>query len=261
MSNQAMTSADNPPERLGTALAQALEERVAQDWPPRVWQDVPVMVAVSGGADSVALLRILERLRPPAARLWVAHFHHGLRGADADADEQFVAALADRLKLGFRAGRVPASQLAAGSDGLEAAARRARYAFLTTAAEQVGARYLAVAHTADDQAETILHRILRGTGPAGLAGMPRVRMLSPAVSLVRPLLTIRRLELRDYLEAAGTGLARRCHQRQHRRDAQLDSSRDAAGRGRACESRGRRCAGAAGRPGRRNAVAAGPAGR
>jgi tRNA(Ile)-lysidine synthase len=189
--------------RLTTASAGALEERVAAVWPPQAWQDVPVVVAVSAGADSVALLRILARLRPPAARLWVAHFHHGLRGEAADADEQFVARLADSLKLGFRVGRAPASQLATAGDGLEAAARRARYAFLTAAAEKVGARYLAVAHTADDQAETILHRVLRGTAPAGLAGMPAARMLSGAVSLVRPLLAIRRSELRDYLAVVG----------------------------------------------------------
>jgi tRNA(Ile)-lysidine synthase len=183
--------------------ASRLEERVAQAWPPKAWQDVPVVVAVSGGADSVALLRILDRLRLPAARLWVAHFHHGLRGADADADEQFVARLAGSLKLGYRVGRAPHGQLAATGDGLEAAARRARYAFLTDAAEQIGARYVAIAHTADDQAETILHRVLRGTGPAGLAGMPPLRMLDGAVSMVRPLLAVRRQELRDYLQAVG----------------------------------------------------------
>ena len=105
-------------------------------------------------------------------------------------------------------------------DGLEAAARRARYAFLTEAAEQLGARYLAIAHTADDQAETILHRILRGTGPAGLAGMPRVRMLGRAVSLVRPLLAIRRQELRDYLQALGQDW------REDATNAQTDATRN-----------------------------------
>jgi tRNA(Ile)-lysidine synthase len=201
-------------------LAGDLEARVAAAWPPTAWQEVPVVVAVSGGADSVALLRILARLRTPSARLWVAHFHHGLRGAAADADEQFVAHLAAGLKLGYRAGRVPASQLATAGDGLEAAARRARYAFLTEAAEQIGARYLAIAHTADDQAETILHRVLRGTGPAGLAGMPRVRMLGGAVSLVRPLLAIRRSELRDYLHAVGQDW------REDATNAQTDATRN-----------------------------------
>jgi len=209
-----------PPNRSAAAATGALEARVAEAWPPTAWQDVPVVVAVSGGADSVALLRILARLRPPAARLWVAHFHHGLRGAAADADEQFVARLAADLKLGYRAGQVPAGQLAVAGNGLEAAARRARYAFLTEAAEQVGGRYLAIAHTADDQAETILHRVLRGTGPAGLAGMPRVRMLGGAVSLIRPLLAIRRQELRDYLNALGQDW------REDATNAQIDATRN-----------------------------------
>jgi tRNA(Ile)-lysidine synthase len=202
-----MTSDGSPfrpttPDRSASAPARSLEERVALDWPPAIWQDVPVVVAVSGGADSVALLRILAALRAPGARLWVAHFNHALRGAAADADEQFVCELSTRLGLGFRAGRAAAGQLAA-KDGLEAAARNARYEFLTATAEELGARYLATGHTADDQAETILYRALRGTGPAGLAGMPRVRLLSGAVSLVRPLLAVRRSELREHLQAGG----------------------------------------------------------
>jgi tRNA(Ile)-lysidine synthase len=91
----------------------------------------------------------------------------------------------------------------ASGNGLEAAARQARYRFLTETAEKLGACYVAVAHTADDQAETILHRILRGTGIGGLAGMGRVRRLSPATTLVRPLLGFRRLDLRSYLDDIG----------------------------------------------------------
>jgi tRNA(Ile)-lysidine synthase len=86
---------------------------------------------------------------------------------------------------------------------LEAAARRARYQFLADTAAKVGARYVAVAHTADDQAETILHRILRGTGVGGLAGMRRVRPLSEATTLIRPLLNFRREEVRAYLQDIG----------------------------------------------------------
>jgi tRNA(Ile)-lysidine synthase len=209
-----------PPQRSADSAVKELEENVAAAWPPATWRDVPVLVAVSGGADSVALLRILARLRAPGARLWVAHFNHGLRGAEADADQQFVGELAVRLGCEFRAGRAPAEGLADQSDGLEAAARRARYAFLTATAEDLGARYLATGHTADDQAETILHRALRGTGPAGLAGMPRVRLLAPAVSLVRPLLTARRSELCDYLRALGQDW------REDATNAQTDATRN-----------------------------------
>jgi tRNA(Ile)-lysidine synthase len=88
-------------------------------------------------------------------------------------------------------------------DGLEAAARQARYEFLQTAAEQLGARYVVTAHTASDQAETILHHILRGTGLAGLGGMRRVRPLGPAVTLIRPLLEVTRRDVLDYLAALG----------------------------------------------------------
>jgi len=97
----------------------------------------------------------------------------------------------------------PAELTRAGGDGLEAAARSARYEFLTRAAEQSGARYVATAHTADDQAETIMHRIVRGTGLVGLAGIPSARVLSPAVTLVRPILDFRRTEVLDYLRAIG----------------------------------------------------------
>src|SRR5262249_19663731 len=88
-------------------------------------------------------------------------------------------------------------------DGLEAAARDARYHFLRSTAERLGARYVATGHTADDQVETILHHILRGSGLAGLAGVPRLRSPSAAVTLIRPLLTIERTEVEDYLRQLG----------------------------------------------------------
>jgi tRNA(Ile)-lysidine synthase len=108
--------------------------------------------------------------------------------------------LAQRLGLACEIGEGQAAEAAAlQGDGLEAAARAERLAFLRAAAERLGARYVVTAHTADDQAETVLHRILRGTGIAGLAGMRRARPLGPAVTLIRPLLAIRRAEIRDYL--------------------------------------------------------------
>jgi tRNA(Ile)-lysidine synthase len=176
------------------------EKILAESWPPAQWRDVSVLVAVSGGADSVALLRALVGLKTGGSgRLLVGHFHHGLR-QQADAEEQFVRHLCGQLDLPCHVGHGDVGSLAAQQgDGLEAAARHSRYEFLQSVAERQAARYLVTAHTADDRIETVLQRIIRGTGLAGLAGIPRVRRLSPAVSLLRPLLDFRRTEVLDYL--------------------------------------------------------------
>jgi len=126
----------------------------------------PGVVAVSGGADSVALVRALHAASP--GPLTVAHFHHGLRGADADADAAFVRDLAAHLGLAFRLG---GADVAAAGGNLEATARRLRYAWLGEVAAEVGAAWVATGHTADDQAETVLHRLVRGTGLQGLRGI------------------------------------------------------------------------------------------
>lgn len=170
-------------------------ERFHQFWPTD-WHDITVLAAVSGGADSVALLRALDAAgeRRPG-RLVVAHFNHRLR-ADAAADENFVQGLAARLGVPCLVGHGRPNITAT---GVEEAARRDRYNFLRAAAVDVGARYVVTAHTADDQAETVLQRILRGTGISGLAGMRRARPLCAGVTLIRPLLSVRRAELLDYL--------------------------------------------------------------
>ena len=180
-----------------------LETRLQTAWPETQWHDLTVVVAVSGGPDSVALLRALVRLRPPASagRLIAAHLNHQLRGAESTADQQFVAALAADLGVTLIVGQ--AEGLAGEQDGIEAAAREARYAFLLRAAEQAGARYVVTGHTADDQAETILHHMLRGTGLRGLGGMRRARRMSDLVTLARPLLEINRAEVLAYLQALG----------------------------------------------------------
>ncbi len=159
---------------------------------------MPVLAAVSGGGDSVALVVALRRLVPDAAvhRLVVAHAEHDLR-PDAGDDRVFVERLAARLGL-----RCVTRRLAIrpqGGEGIEAAARRQRYDFLAETAADEGARHVLVAHTADDQAETILLRMLRGTGLAGLGGMASARELLPGVSLLRPMLEIRRTEARRFL--------------------------------------------------------------
>ncbi|MBZ5500864.1 MAG: tRNA lysidine(34) synthetase TilS [Acidobacteriia bacterium] len=159
-----------------------------------------VGVAVSGGADSVALLRLLERLREPLGiTLAVVHFDHGLRGAESDADAQFVAEVARMHDLPLIFAREDVAGVAAARKwNLEDAARRLRYAFFERVVAAGQATHIAVAHTADDQAETVLAHLLRGTGPTGLAG------IYPVVgSVVRPLLGERRDDLRKYLRDLG----------------------------------------------------------
>lgn len=200
--------------RKPATMTHELEARVAAAFPPAHAADERVVVAVSGGPDSVALLRALAALRPAARdRLLVAHFNHGWRGAESDADAAFVTRLADELRLPCVVGQAhgPAASTGPGHQPAplpapstdEAAARHARYEFLAATAHARAARWIALGHTADDQAETVLHHVLRGTGLAGLAGMPRVRALDEAVSLARPLLTVRRAEVLDYLARLG----------------------------------------------------------
>ena len=166
-----------------------------------------VVVGVSGGADSVALLAALREL---AGRtefsywLTVAHLNHLIR-PDADQDARFVAELAERWGLPCIVERrdVPAESRRRRAT-LEQAAREVRYEFLLQAAVKVGAGYVAVAHHADDNVETILHRIVRGTHLRGLAGMPAGRCLGEsAVLLVRPLLGVHRDQVEAYLRGEG----------------------------------------------------------
>jgi tRNA(Ile)-lysidine synthase len=160
-----------------------------------------ILVALSGGADSVALLLILRELERDGvvAVAGAAHLNHLLRGAEADADEAFCAALTTRLGVPFAAERVDVAALArAGKRSIEDAARTARYAFLDRAANALGADAIAVAHTKEDQAETFLLRLLRGAGTRGLAAIrPRVGRV------IRPLLDVERAALRGYLAASG----------------------------------------------------------
>jgi tRNA(Ile)-lysidine synthetase-like protein len=132
-----------------------------------------VVVGVSGGPDSLCLLHILLRLREEyRLRLHVAHLHHGARGAEADADADFVAALAAEWNLPATIEKQDVPALAhAHKLAFEETARRVRYTFLTRVAGEMGAHKIAVGHNADDQAETVLMHFLRGAGPAGLRGM------------------------------------------------------------------------------------------
>ncbi|TWT31606.1 tRNA lysidine(34) synthetase TilS [Blastopirellula retiformator] len=179
-----------------------LEAALINSWSPVDWADCTVLVAVSGGADSVALLRALVAIRKSGTgRLIVAHIDHNLRDDSAD-DAHFVQQLADQLQVPAVLGKVEID-LTDEPDGVEAAARAARYDFLQAIAQQQGARYVVTAHTADDQVETLLQRILRGTSVAGLSGIPRAREFAPGISLLRPMLAIRRSEVEAYLAELG----------------------------------------------------------
>jgi tRNA(Ile)-lysidine synthase len=156
-----------------------------------------VGVCVSGGADSVAMLHLLLELREKlGVVLSVVHFNHHLRGKASDADEKFVKKLAVKHGLPFHVGRDNvAAKARREKANLEDAARRARYAFFARLEQEGKLTRIAVGHTADDQAETVLAHILRGTGLAGLGG------IHPASErVVRPLLQVRRAVLRVYLK-------------------------------------------------------------
>lgn len=157
-----------------------------------------IAVGVSGGADSVALLRFLAALRPQFSwDLVVCHIHHGLRGAEADRDECFVRALAEQLGLPCAVSRIDAAALALRDHiSVEEAGRMARYAFFAQTAGEGGR--IATAHTLDDSIETVLMNLVRGTGLRGLCGIPRIRG-----NIVRPLLDCTRAEVEDYLGALG----------------------------------------------------------
>lgn len=173
---------------------------------------VGVVVAVSGGADSVALVRALDAARDPKAPLplLLAHLNHQLRGRDSDADEEFVVALHAQLTaagrpnlLLCRTSRDIAGQARAEGANLEALARRERYRWLAETARTHGMKYIATGHTANDQAETVLHRLLRGTGLRGLRGIAACRELEPGLALIRPLLTATRADILAYLDKLG----------------------------------------------------------
>jgi tRNA(Ile)-lysidine synthase len=159
-----------------------------------------IAVAVSGGADSVALLRLLLELREELGIvLSVAHFHHQIRGLEADADRQFVAELAGRFSLEFHSGSADVPAYARDHKlSLESAARELRHGWFTELVHDRRADKIATAHTLDDQAETVLMRILRGTGVRGLAGIAPEQKEK---HLVRPLLAVSRSEIEAYLNS------------------------------------------------------------
>ena len=187
------------------ACPNAFEQHIQDGWPRSYWEDVTTLVAVSGGPDSVALLTALARMHPnPVGNLLVAHYNHRVRKRASDEDQRFVANLAMDLGLEFVSETLDGPATCATTVS-ESEMRSCRYAFLEATAKRHGARYVATGHTLDDQVETILHNVIRGTGLTGLAGIPRTRQLNEAVTLVRPMLDRSRREVLEYLGHIGVG--------------------------------------------------------
>ena len=166
----------------------------------------PIVLAVSGGLDSMCLLDLIFKALNGKRRLVVAHFNHGLRGEESDTDEAYVQTVAEKLKLDFRADRTDVAAISAERGvSVEMAARDARHAFFARMATDVGASAVILAHHANDQIETFFLRVLRG-GSAGALGGMALEGPSPAnssVSMVRPLLSLSRAELEAYANENG----------------------------------------------------------
>ena len=165
-----------------------------------------ILIGVSGGPDSVALLSLIyntSRTNPPYSEIFITHLNHLIRGRESDEDERFVTALAEKYDVSLITEKRNVIEIARERNiSLEEAARDERYKFFASAAEKTGANVIAVGHNADDNAETILHRIIRGTGITGVSGIRPKRKLTPVstITLVRPLLFTWRKDITAYLE-------------------------------------------------------------
>ncbi|MFO1041969.1 MAG: tRNA lysidine(34) synthetase TilS [Planctomycetaceae bacterium] len=160
-----------------------------------------LLIGLSGGADSVALFRGLLELQPELEfSVHVAHLNHQLRGAASDVDTQWVDALCKSFAVPSTIGT---ASIGVTGTGIEEAARKARHRFLDDVARSSGADTVITAHTADDQLETVLHHLFRGTGLAGLRGIPLVRSTESGCRLIRPMLSIRRSLIESYLSEIG----------------------------------------------------------
>jgi tRNA(Ile)-lysidine synthase len=177
-------------------LALAFEER----WPRSEWADDVVLVGVSGGVDSVALLELIVRFAPDLDRVKVLHCNHGLRGEESDGDESFVIEHCLDRGVECLSIRIHASELVSTS---EDALRRIRSRHYIETAKQLGARWIVLGHHRDDNLETFFLRLFRGSGPRGLAGIPERRAVSKAnhrpIELVRPLLSVPKKDLQEWL--------------------------------------------------------------
>lgn len=158
-----------------------------------------VVVAVSGGPDSTCLLDILSLIRSDLKiELLIAHFDHGLRPSDSEAEARFVEGLAESLNLPLEI-KCAEKETLQGESSLEERARHARYLFFEEVSQKLSARKIALGHNLNDQAETVLMRLLRGSGLSGLGGIPPCR----DGKIIRPLIEVTRGEVESYLEERG----------------------------------------------------------
>lgn len=195
-------------------LNRILSQALAHEFPTDLWSTFKTLVAVSGGADSVALLRGLIENSDPQARenLVVVHVDHGTRDQQSQSDARFVAQLATNWGLEFHLVELPLKSSLDRTTALnsvsEESLRNQRYEALIETASKIGARYLVTGHHLNDQIETVLFRIFRGTGLSGLAGIPKYRVVNQALTIVRPLLSIRREQIEEYLTSIGQDFCR-----------------------------------------------------
>ena len=157
-----------------------------------------VLVGVSGGPDSIALLYILHDLQEELdCKLHIAHLNHKLRGEESDADAEYVKEHSKILNLPITIEEIDVSGMLAKGESLESGARRIRYAFYQEAMASVNASKVALGHNADDQAETVIMRLIRGSGAQGLCGIPPIR----DGVFIRPIIGIERAEIEKYLQS------------------------------------------------------------
>lgn len=165
-----------------------------------------VCAALSGGADSVSLLRVMRDLSEKLGiEVCACHLNHGLRGDESDSDERFCRDLCERLNVPIYAEKICVSDYSQKHESVEETARRVRYDFFTKALDYYGSDcVLATAHNANDNAETVLLNLTRGTGLKGLCGIPPVRELSDTgMRVIRPLINCSRNEIEEYLREIG----------------------------------------------------------
>lgn len=178
-------------------ITSQFRERITQAWPLATWWEDKLVVAVSGGADSTALLDALIAIRPDPAKTVVAHFNHGLRGEDSDDDQIFVETMAKQFALRCVCHVATMDERQNESENF---LRNLRRNFLVQTATDLDAKWIVLAHHADDQVETFLHNLLRGTGPRGLAGMRPSKSISSTLRMMRPLLHLSRQDILAYLD-------------------------------------------------------------